>query len=86
MRFEATAKKQKKHEYPAACGKSRHRASPALWVAIFRMMIVMTMMVMVMMMTIAMETTAMTMRRGRRRRRKRMAVTCGAFLFTLLGI
>ena len=52
--------------YPAACGKSCHRTSLALWVAIFRMMMVMTMMVMVMMMTIAMETTATTMRRGRR--------------------
>ena len=74
---------------PAACGKSRHRASPALLVTIFRMMMVMTMMVMMMMMmlTIAMETTATTMRRGRRRRRrKRKAVTCGALLFTLLGI
>ena len=60
------------HEmYPAACGKSRHRASPTPWVAIFRMMMVMAMMVMVMTMTIAMETTAMTMRA--RRRRKRMA-------------
>ena len=28
-------------KYPAACGKSRHRASPALWVAIVRVMIVM---------------------------------------------
>ena len=43
---------------PAACGKSRHRASPALWVATIRMMtVVMMVMVMVMMMALAMTTT-----------------------------
>ena len=67
---------------PAACGKSRHRASPALWVATIRMMtVVMMVMVMVMMMALAMTTTTMTMR-GRRRTRK--AVTCGAFRFYLV--
>ena len=52
--------------YPAACGKSRHRASPTLWVATLPL-------------TTAMAKTTMTMRGEWRRRRK--AVTCGAFRF-----
>ena len=52
--------------YPTACGKSRRRASPTLWVATLPL-------------TTAMAKTTMTMRGEWRRRRK--AVTCGAFRF-----
>ena len=58
------------HIYTAACGKSRHRASLALWVATLRMMMVM----MVMMMTTKINMM-LKMTIGRTRSRMSRAMT-----------
>ena len=60
--------------YPAACGKSRRRASSAPWAAVVRTMVISV--IMMTMLVVMMTTTTMTTAMRRRRRRTRVNPGC----------